>query len=132
MNRRITVLQTGALPLGYVTKVIWSGLRCSVSREEIELNQLILNWSGLRVSNEKTVNKRFLEAKSKECEKSEPRFTRRKILTHERTELEPIAEGYWRASMPLFRIISLIFCFLERITGLEPATSTLARWRSTK
>jgi len=22
--------------------------------------------------------------------------------------------------------------FLERITGLEPATSTLARWRSTK
>ena len=28
--------------------------------------------------------------------------------------------------------ILLIRLFLERITGLEPATSTLARWRSTK
>ena len=28
--------------------------------------------------------------------------------------------------------IFIVSLFLERITGLEPATSTLARWRSTK
>ena len=30
------------------------------------------------------------------------------------------------------RMYPILHLFLERITGLEPATSTLARWRSTK
>jgi len=59
------------------------------------------------VSKDKTVNKRFIEAKCAECEKSEPSKRRRRISTHERTELEPIAEGYWRASMPPFVAFNL-------------------------
>ena len=29
-------------------------------------------------------------------------------------------------------IFVMLFIFMERATGLEPATSTLARWRSTR
>ena len=63
MNRRITVLQTGALPLGYVTILI-------------------------------SYAKIFILLKN--------------------------------------NILSIEDVVLERITGLEPATSTLARLRSTK
>ena len=53
LNRWITVLQTGALPLGYVTT--WSGLRGSAyaSALPLLLSRHIAspNWSGLRGSN---------------------------------------------------------------------------------
>ena len=70
MNWGIKVLQTCALPLGHGA---------------------LLNWSGLWVSEVKTVDKRFHNAKSSECEKFEPSLRRRKISTHEKTVLEPIA-----------------------------------------
>ena len=44
------------------------------------------------MSKEKTVNKRFLEAKSKECEKSETSLAQARDFDTLGTELEPIAE----------------------------------------
>ena len=47
--------------------------------------QVFSIWSGLRVSKEKMINNRFLEAKSAECEKSESSMRRGEISTHEQT-----------------------------------------------
>ena len=67
-------------------------------KRKAELKSPALIWSGLRVSKEKTVNKRFLKAKSSEREKSEPSKRRREISrrgkTGTRTHSQRLLAGF--------------------------------------
>ena len=103
----MTVLQTVALPLGYVT--VWSFLKTA----EALASAVYRRSRAEKLPHGPNRN----PAKRIRFGKEEPRSTAEEIADAKRLRFLSRAEG-----IPT----------LERVTRLELATSTLARWRSTR
>ena len=112
----------------------WRGRRplSAIRKRKMHRFSTMHYWSGLRVRSHKTVDDCFWRRKSTKQEAHEGLNARQRApmrLDSTRTLAGkmPLIRNLKKKNAPFFND-----ALLERITGLEPATSTLARWRSTK